>query len=142
MASPRKERVMSQERWSFWKKREEDYAGGDSLERSESESPPASPLIGVGTGESCQMSDDTVEDDEEAVVDLRPDDVQVGDFDESPSSAMPTPVVDPPPKVVSACGCNLRYRRSHKQTLIGPRRICLKCQVSNSPTKTFRWMKK
>jgi len=87
---------MSQERWSFWKKREEDSAGGDSLERSESESPPASPLIGVGTGESCQMADDTAEDDEEAVVDLRPDDVQVGDFDESPSSAMPTPVVDSP----------------------------------------------
>ena len=34
---------MNQQRWSFWKRGREKDAGEDSLERSESESSPASP---------------------------------------------------------------------------------------------------
>ena len=59
---------MNQERWSFWRRREEEPAGGESLERSESDSPPATAPSGAGVGEPCHAPDDADQEAERSVV--------------------------------------------------------------------------
>ena len=47
---------MNQEYWKFWKKSEEERAGGNELERSESSFPPATPPTEEGLAESRDES--------------------------------------------------------------------------------------
>ena len=87
---------MSHERWSFWKRGEEESAGGESFERSENDSPPAAAPSEAGVQEPCPEPDDAVQDDEPPVGDPDPEDIEAETADENPSPEASDVAVDLP----------------------------------------------
>jgi len=84
---------MSQEGWSFWKKRPENLAGEELLERSESSSSPARPP--AEAGESCPPSDTADDESSAPVIMPEPDDLAAESPDAGASLAPPCQADDP-----------------------------------------------
>ena len=111
---------MNQERWSFWKRREEESAGGESLERSESDSPPATPPSGEGAGESCDTPGDGGRGGQEPVVDPGPDHHLAEISDERPSPEVSTGSDDSPDMVAAESDAPLGIPEVESDTLSEP----------------------